>query len=308
MNSKLLSLRTLGISVVIVFTAFIFACNNTPTENVEATTEEDLEVTEEIAESLNKAKQVFYSLPSPIETAMLIKRAGAKYNEEFLNKIENISKYSTNKSMALNLGVYSADLSFASMFDQPQASIKYLSTCKKLADDLGILNAIDKSIIDRMDKNVNNRDSLMEIISETLMNSNSFLKENDRPETAAIILVGAWTEGLYIATKIAQTSTSNKELVDRIIEQRLSLNTLLSLLEEYKDGNSKETVNELLNKLQEINSVFEKIQVTSSKVETSVDETTNVTVISSKTKFAITPEVFDTLCVRVDNFRTEITN
>ncbi|HBX49602.1 MAG: hypothetical protein A2W98_05930 [Bacteroidetes bacterium GWF2_33_38] len=305
MNSKFLTLKTLGIFVVIVFTAFIFACNSTDNK---VTTEDDLEVNPELMEDLNKAKQVFYSLPSPIETAMLIKRAGAKYNEEFLNKIENISKYSTNKSMALNLGVYSADLSFASMFDQPQASIKYLSTCKKLADDLGILNAIDKGIIDRMDKNVNNRDSLMEIISETLMNSNSFLKENDRPETAAIILVGAWVEGLYIATKIAKTSNSNKELVDRIVDQRLSLNTLLSLLEEYKDGNSKETVNELLSKLGEINSVFEKIQITTTKVETSVDNTTNVTTLNSKTKIAISPEVFDTLCVRVDNFRTEITN
>jgi len=88
---------------------------------------------------------------------MLMKHAGAKYNTEFLNSVDNASKYTTSKSKALNLGVYSADLSFASMFDQSQATLKYLSVTKKLADDLGILNAIDKSIVTRMEKNINNR-------------------------------------------------------------------------------------------------------------------------------------------------------
>lgn len=303
MINKMLKLNYLKIFAAVAITAIWFGCK-TETNNNNANTE--IEVNEELMQDFNKAKQVFYSLPSPIETAMLIKRAGAKYNEEFLNPLENVAKYTTNKSMALNLGVYSADLSFASMFDQPQASIKYLSQCKKLADDLGILNAIDKTIIDRMDNNVNNRDSLMDIISETLMNSNSFLKENDRPETAAIILVGAWIEGLYIASKIAKTSQSNKEMIDRIVDQRLSLNTLLSLLDEYKDGNASETVKELLAELNALNAIFEKIQVTTSKIEASVDDATNKTTLNSKTKIVITPEVFDNLCSKVEEFRNKI--
>lgn len=305
MKINFLNSKTLKIFALIGFTTLFFSACNESSTNSET---EDVEVNEELENDLNKAKQVFYSLPSPIETAMLIKKAGAKYNEDFLNKITNISKYTTNKSMALNLGVYSADLSFASLFDQPQASIKYLSTCKKLADNLGILNAIDQDIIDRMDKNVNNRDSLMQIISETLMNSNSFLKENDRPETAAIILAGAWTEGLYIAIQIAKTSTSNKVMVDRIIDQRLSLNTLLSLLEDYKTGASAETIKDLSAKLNEIKAIYDQIQVTTSKLESTEDTKTNVTTISSKTKVSISPEVFDNLCKTVEKFRKEITN
>jgi hypothetical protein len=38
-------------------------------------------------------------------------------NEELLNPIPNASKYTTNKKRALNLGVYTTDLSFASLFD-----------------------------------------------------------------------------------------------------------------------------------------------------------------------------------------------
>lgn len=186
MKINFLRFKTIGVVALFSAAIMIYSCKSDG-ENVEDDIDDSIDIDDEIADDFNKAKQVFYSLPSPIETAMLMKRAGAKYNEEYLNSIENVSNYTTNKSMSLNLGVYSADLSFASMFDQSQAAIKYLTATKRLAEELGILNAIDKSIIVRMEENINNRDSLMEIISETFMNSNSFLKENDREETAAII-------------------------------------------------------------------------------------------------------------------------
>jgi hypothetical protein len=67
---------------------------------------------EDIFDDIDKAKKIFYSLPSPLETAMLIKSAGADYNEQLLNPLGNVEKYTTNKSMALNLGIYTTDLSF----------------------------------------------------------------------------------------------------------------------------------------------------------------------------------------------------
>ncbi len=46
----------------------------------------------ETQEQLNTAKRIFYSLPSPLETAMLIKNAGAAYNEELMNPVSNLKK------------------------------------------------------------------------------------------------------------------------------------------------------------------------------------------------------------------------
>ena len=42
--------------------------------------EVQVEVDEEVINDINKAKKIFYSLPSPLETAMLIKTAGSVYN------------------------------------------------------------------------------------------------------------------------------------------------------------------------------------------------------------------------------------
>ncbi|MBI4649188.1 MAG: hypothetical protein HY738_21990 [Bacteroidia bacterium] len=304
MKIKMFKFKALVFIVFLAFTVYLAGCKSDSNKTKEI--DDAIEVDDELAEDFNKAKQVFYSLPSPIETAMLMKRAGAKYNEDYLNAIDNIPNYTTNKSMALNLGVYSADLSFSSMFDQSQAAIKYLSATKKLAEELGILNAIDKSIVDRMELNVNNRDSLMEIISETFMNSNSFLKENDRAETAAIILVGGWIEGLYIASQIAKATSSNSEIIERIVDQRLSLATLISLLEEYEEQD--ENVASLLPELHNLKSIFDKIQISSSAIETKTDNQTGKTIILSKTESSISPEIFETLCQKVETLRTKIIN
>ncbi len=273
--------------------------SNNDTKNLESEINEGIDTM--ALEAKEKAQKVFYSLPSPIETALLLKRAGAKFNDEYLNPIDNITKYTSTKKMALNLGVYSADLSFVSMFDQSQYSVKYLSAVKKMADELGVLNAVDQSIFDRMDKNMDNPDSLMEIISETFMNSDAFLKENDRVETAAIVLVGGWIEGLYIAAQIAKSTENNKEIIQRIIDQRTALNTLLNLLEEYKNS---EDVKGVMSQLKELEALFNKIKVTTSKREVVNEGGKNV--IKSDTKTEYKDEDINALFEKVIEIRNDI--
>lgn len=250
------------------------------------------------------ARQIFYSLPSPLETAMILKRAGAKYNEEILNPVENITRYNTNRSMALNLGIYSTDLSYASLFDQTQASIKYMSASKKLAEGLGILNAIDNSVIQRLEENVNNREIIMDIISETFLNTNSILEENDRVAIGSIILVGGWIEGLYIATSLVDNvQIADNELVERIVDQKLSLSTVINLLEQHK-GNPD--VNEVLADVISLKTIYDKIQVSASEVKAVTDETTTTTLKSTNT-ISVSPAVFDQLKEKVIAIRSKYT-
>jgi hypothetical protein len=298
--------KVLTLVASVVMATFLFSCSSDEKKDTGGNTEIDTtEQDDDLMNSMNQAKQVFYSLPSPIETAMLIKRAGAKYDESLLNPTTNAPNYMGNKSMALNLGVYSADLSFASLFDQTQTSIKYMSASKTLADNIGILNAISPEIMERLESNINQKDSIIDIISETFMNSNSFLKENDRAEIAAMILVGGWIEGLYIATQIAKMTDSAEELIDRIIDQRLSLGTLIGLLEQYsEDSKDIASIYEELMKLKEI---FDKIEVTTSKIEPVTDPVTKVTTLkATEEKAPLDPAVFKALCNQVASFRNGI--
>ena len=214
------------------------------------------QIDQQMMEDFNKSKLIFYSLPSPLETAMLIKRSGARYDEEILNPISNVTNYNTNLKMALNLGIYSADLSYTSLFDQTQNTIQYMACAKKMAEGLSIIDAIDENTIKKLEDNMNNRDAVMEIISETFMSSNAYLKENDRPAISVMVLVGGWVEGLYLASSLTNGSMeNNKRLVDRIIYQKLSLITVMNLLESHANN---EDIQYLHSKMSELKSIFEQ--------------------------------------------------
>jgi hypothetical protein len=150
-------------------------------------------------------------LPSPLETALIMKSAGAKYDQEILNSIDNVQNYTTNRSMALNLGIYTTDLSFASLFEQTQASIDYMGAARAMAEGLDITDAINRDTMEKLEANLNNRDVVMDIISETFLNSSSYLKENERQDVAAIVLVGGWIEGLYLAAELTEGQPVKKQ-------------------------------------------------------------------------------------------------
>ncbi len=262
------------------------------------------DVDSKMVEDFNKSKLIFYSLPSPLETAMLIKRSGARYDEQILNPVENVTNYNTNLKMALNLGIYSADLSYTSLFDQTQSAIKYMACAKKMAEGLSILDAIDETTIKKLEDNMNNRDAIIEIISETFMNSNAYLKENDRPAISVMVLVGGWVEGLYLATTLTNGSMDNNQrLVDRIIYQKLSLITVLNLLESYSNN---EDIIYLQQKIGELKSIFEEIKiVNTSKVEAETDSENKITTIKADSETHMSKEVFDKLLKKVAEIRAE---
>ncbi|MCD6201455.1 MAG: hypothetical protein J7K46_06595 [Bacteroidales bacterium] len=253
------------------------------------------QLNDEMFKDINEAKQIFYSLPSPLETAMLIKSTGVGYNEDLLNSVDNVTKYSTTKSMALNLGIYTCDLSFASLYDQTQSSIDYMNAAKKMADGLGILDAISQENIDRLEENINNRDVIMDIISETFMNSSSYLQENDRSAVAAIVLVGGWMEGLYLATQLVPDTThlENNKLIQRIVDQKLSLNIVERLLNDNEDN---QDIQAIMKDINEIQAIYDKIPMkASSSSETSTDDQTHVTTIKSASNYKITWDLFNEL-------------
>ena len=255
----------------------------------------------ETQEQLNTAKRIFYSLPSPLETAMLIKNAGAEYNEGLMNPTDNTSKYITTKSKALNLGIYSTDLSYASLFDQTQATLNYIEAAKEMADGLNILNAIDEEIIQRLEEHINNRDVIIDIISETLMNSSSFLKENGLEATASVILVGGWVEGLYIATNLVdENDLKGNKLVERIVDQKLSLDIMVKLLEESPEDKDAMAI---LDDVKNLKVIFDKITIEQGEVTAVEDPETNVTTLKSESSIKITPDVFKELKSKVIEIR-----
>lgn len=276
-------------------------CNQGPKTEGSADFEATGSLDADTQEQINTAKRIFYSLPSPLETAMLIKNAGALYDEGLMNPTGNTSRYITTKSKALNLGIYSTDLSYASLFDQTQATLNYIEAAKEMADGLNILDAINEETIQRLEEHINNRDVIIDIISETLMNSSSFLKENGLEATASVVLVGGWIEGLYIATNLVnESSLKNNKLVERIVDQKLSLDIMVKLLEESPEDEDAMAV---LEDVKSLKTIFDKITIKQGEVTAVEDLETNVTTLESKSSIHITHDVFEDLKSKVVEIR-----
>jgi hypothetical protein len=280
MNRKL-GIETVILAVLVLCISLLSGCGSGGGEKGQKEeAAEEPKNNEQVLQDVKQAKDVFNSLPSPLESAMLIKSAGARFDRSFLNPVTNAGNYTTNRSQALNLGIFTCDLSFASLYDQTQLIIDYMNAAKKMADGLGILDAINQSTIDRLEENINNTEAIMDIVSETFMNSNSYLADNDQPAIATIVLVGGWMEGLYIATQLVDEKEFNgNKLVGRIIDQKLSIGILLNLLESNKQNPA---VGELIVQMNKLKTVFDKINISSKPIKTEIDKTTNTTILRSE--------------------------
>ncbi len=289
--------------VIILFASLVAGCKSggskAPKEDEALSVPKDNSV---VMKDIQQAKKIFDALPSPLESAMLIKSAGARFDQTLLNPVGNVNNYVTNKSMALNLGIYTCDLSFASLYEQTQLIIDYMNAARKMADGLGILKAIDQSTIDELEQNINNTEVIMKVVSETFMNSNSYLEDNGQPAVAAMVLVGGWFEGLYISTQLVDMNDFNgNKLVGRIIDQKLSIDILINLLSQNK-GNP--AVDELLVQVNKLKTVFDKITISTSRVRPEYDKISNTTVLKSEVKTDMTPAVFKELAASVAEIRS----
>ena len=300
----------IGKRLILLFTFLIFifwgcASDKGKSSSSDSSLSKDLStgIETDLAYKINTAKKIFYSLPSPLETAIILKSAGASYEADLLNPFESASKYSTNLQMALNLGIFTTDLSYASLFDQTQATLNYINAAKKMADGLEILDAIDAQTIQRLEENINSRDVIIDIISETLLNSNSFLEDKGLQATSSVILVGGWVEGLHIATNLVADNADlqKNKLIERIVDQKLSLGIVINLLENNKENPDVQAVIADITKLKEI---YDKITIEQSEITAVEDKNTNVTTLKSESKIKITKEVFIELKKQIKEIRT----
>ncbi len=177
-----------------------------------------------------------YPLPTSFEVTRLLIESGASYILDLCNETDNVSKYISLKSKALNLGVYGADLSYAATYNQTQETMQFLEATSTLVDELQISTAFNQTLVDRVEANIDNVDSLISIISDSFYDSYKYLQENNQDKISLLVLSGSWIEALYITTQITMvTQEDDQKIVDIISEQESSLSKLLELMEPVKE-------------------------------------------------------------------------
>jgi hypothetical protein len=214
--------------LLVLSSALLLSCGGT--EKTEDIISEEEKTSSSSEESKFNAQNVFNTLPDRSVIIRLIEENKLEYQPELLNNPQSVNNYVLEAVKAVNLGIYGSDLSIASSFDQTQESMIFLKCVNALATQLGVNSAFDQKMFERIDANENNKDSVLEIVTNAFKRVDEILKYNNRPATAAVILSGCWIEGLYVSCQIAQKDET-ESIIKTIVNQRESLKNLIVMLE-----------------------------------------------------------------------------
>ena len=280
------------IKYILIFTAVIFTkCKNVSSPKNDLDNDNPKE----------KTAKIIYRIPSPIEVINLFKLSDLEYNEDVLNPMGNWENYTDLLSQSINLGIYSADLSYSSAFEQYQQSALYFDLIKKLSEKVGISTLLSSEMVGRVQNNLQNADSLRIISNDYYKTMIDYLSENEKVKELSLVYTGGWRENLYILTSAIDTTNINLDLKEQLSDQRLTSENLNKLLEITK---SDKDVKLVLMDMSPIFKFYQNLEVEENK-PVQVANNNNQIVISGGTSWIITNKEILDLRNLVRNIRSK---
>lgn len=244
--------RLLVIGLIIASVSLFSGCNTSSQKKAaEETPTSELDPDKDVIRELSG-----YPVPTSYDITTHIYKAGARYNLHISNGPEKAGDYITQRDKVLNLGVYAADLCYATTYMMKQATLNYLEASKTLIDDLGISTTFNINYAERIENNIDNRDSLISIVEESFDDTWTYMVENKQDIMARLVVCGSWIEGVYLTTKVAAEADDNTVFLEALARQKGSLQELVGLLDPVKNA---EEVKDIYEALIDMNKVYEGV-------------------------------------------------
>ena len=201
-------------------------------------------------------KDFVYPLPTSFEVIEMINDLEIGYDIGVSNLTENADKYFIEAKKAINLGVYGADLAYASTYQMKQEVMLFLETSRKLADDLGIASIYNEELVSEVENSIDKKEELVELITNSFYDIYSQLNKNGKANLALLGVAGSWVEALFITTQVSANVYHNIGLVKIIHKQKISLEALMDIL---NDNNGDEKIDKMIKELTPLYNIYEVV-------------------------------------------------
>ncbi len=246
----------------------------------------------------------YYLLPSP-EDIFAFSSEKLKFSSSLLNPTDKAATYEDSKSKETNFGVYCADMAYCAVNGQNQESIKYLGTLKELSSKLGLESVFGKELGDRIDRYMQNKDSLKVIANETYLDIKKALEIQGKNSTIAQISAGGWLECMYIIINSIDSFSNSDVNIQQIADEKNVFESLMAYLEQFKN---KPGIQETIDQLKPLGEAYKKLSVV--VVEDAGNQTTDngAIVIGGNKKIEISEENFNALKKCITDIRQEFTS
>jgi len=223
-------------------------------------------------------KKNVYPLPTSADVIKQLTDLEVGYIIGIANPVENTKKYFSSTTRAINLGVYGADLSYASLYNRSQEVINYMDAIRSLSNELNMSKIYDAELYDKIKVNFDNKDELVTVLTDAFNETYGFLYENDQQTHALLVVGGAWVEGMYLTTHVSDAAYQVAGISGVLLDQKKSFELFLELCQPY---NTDPKISEFVKNLEPVKKVYEGL-TTSLTNQNIIDITKAITDVREK--------------------------
>ncbi|HPF91058.1 MAG: hypothetical protein H6590_08780 [Flavobacteriales bacterium] len=239
-----------------------------------------------------------YQMPTPNELFSLVRQMAGDGQKRLMNPVSNVDRYATLKARALNFGIYSTDLVFASYFKLNVEVVRYYLTTKKLAESLGIVSAFSDADFVRLEANLTRGDSLEIISNDAYARAYAKLQDEKMGPTLSLVLAGGWVESMHLLLNQIEAHGSSPELMQRVGEQKVTLEHLVDMM---RPNGSDADVAAVMTDLLAVRDIYDQVNV--KRVVHQGQSTTGRMVLGDDVQVELTDEKYQALKTAVDELR-----
>lgn len=291
--------------IVLVGVALLPGCSQCSRSGIDA----DFDIPDSLASKAPVVQEgvigeMVENISSPVETAALIKRLKVPFDKDLMIPTKAASNFNTNFQKALGLGLYGTDLGYLNMYEKTSEVLSYISVVKDLADGIQVGQFFDFASLKRLATNNESLDSLIVISQQSYNGIDKYLRETNRSSLSIVIVAGVWTEGMYLASRVAQ-QTKSSQMTETVADQKIVIATLLPLLRMYEqDPNIKD----LAEKIESLKGLYDQVKITYEKGEPEMkEENGQITFVQKDKQFIeASPELMDEIMGRIISMRNEM--
>lgn len=257
------------------------------------------------AQTTQEAEQTtFYLLPSP-EDIFAFSADKMKYSSALLNPTSKAETYVDTKMREINFGVYVADMAYAAAFGEYKDAAKYMQTIKEASSQIGLESIFTNALASRIDKFIENKDSLKVIANDTYYDIKKELEKNNRNSTIAQISAGGWVECMYIITNSIEQFSDKDPNIQHVADEKNVFSSLLKYLGQHTD---KPGVASTLRDLKPIEEAYARLQLVDAAPANTKSSSEDAIVIGKDKKIQITEDNFNLLKARISQVRQILTD
>jgi hypothetical protein len=231
-NLKCVKMKKIFAGIILPLLLIGFICFTSCKDNATGKKQKKIEM-EQVKTIENQIEENVYPLPTSAAVIKMLTELEVGYIIGISNPVENIKKYFSSTTRAINLGVYGADLSYASLYNIQQEVINYLNAIRSLSNELNMSKIYNEELYNKIKQNFDKRDELVKILTGAFNDTYSYLSENDQQPLALLVVGGAWVEGMYLTTHVSDAAYQVAGISRVLLEQKKSFELFLEITQPY---------------------------------------------------------------------------